>query len=218
MPEITYQITGVEPAARGLAPLLHFRLGLTNQDPRETIHGVMLHAQIQVEAPRRDYTPKEKENLLELFGPPERWGDTLRNQLWGHADVSLPGFSGSAETVLPMPCTYDMNLGITKYFHALDGGDISLLFLFSGSIFYARQDGVLQAQRIPWEKECRYRMPAGVWRGMMQRHYPNSVWLTLHRDAFERLAAYKRQEGLATWEQAIDRLLGPDHTEAVAYE
>ena len=39
------------------------------------------------------------------------------------------------------------------------------------------------------------------------RHYPNSAWIALHRDVFERLCAYKRRQGLATWEQVIEQLL-----------
>ncbi len=42
---------------------------------------------------------------------------------------------------------------------------------------------------------------------MMDHYYPNSAWLRLRRDAFERLHAYKRSHGLATWEEAIESLL-----------
>lgn len=207
MPELGFRVSGVEAAARGLAPLLHFKLELTNSPPDEPIHGVTLHAQIQIEAPRRPYSASEKAKLVELFGEPERWGQTLRNRLWAHADVSIQGFTGRTETILPVPCTYDLNQATTKFFHALENGDVPLLFLFSGSVFYAAADGALQVARISWEKECEFQMPAKTWHALMQQHYPNSAWLTLHRDVFERLAAYKRRHGLATWEMTIDRLL-----------
>ncbi len=42
---------------------------------------------------------------------------------------------------------------------------------------------------------------------MMEHHYPNTGWLYMNRDVFDRLYAYKRQYGLATWEQTIERLL-----------
>lgn len=41
----------------------------------------------------------------------------------------------------------------------------------------------------------------------MDRHYPNSAWLVLQRDLFDRLYAYKRRNGLATWDQAVEQLL-----------
>ena len=59
-------------------------------------------------------------------------------------------------------------------------------------------------------------MPAHVWKELMEHHYPNSAWLALRRDVFDRLYAYKRNHGLATWEQVIDELLPALQTEEVA--
>ena len=42
---------------------------------------------------------------------------------------------------------------------------------------------------------------------MMESYYPNSVWLNLHRDVFERLYRYKMQHGIPTWEQALEQVL-----------
>jgi hypothetical protein len=42
---------------------------------------------------------------------------------------------------------------------------------------------------------------------MMDAYYPNSAWLCLQRDAFERLYQYKVQNGIPTWEQALEKLL-----------
>ena len=145
--------------------------------------------------------------MLELFGTPERWGQTLRNRLWTHANAMVRPFQGQIDCILPVPCSYDLNLSMTKYFHALEDGDVCLLFLFSGTVFYLGPDGRLQTQLISWDKECPYRMPVRLWSEMMEQHYPNSVWLYLHRDSFERLYEYKRRHGLATWEQTIEHLL-----------
>jgi hypothetical protein len=41
----------------------------------------------------------------------------------------------------------------------------------------------------------------------MDEYYPNSAWLALQRDAFERLYEYKVRAGIPTWEQALDRML-----------
>jgi hypothetical protein len=124
----------------------------------------------------------------------------------------VPAFTGNAEVMLPVPCTYDLNVIGGKYFYALEGDDVPLLFLFSGTVFYQTTDERLQIQRISWEKECAYRMPVRLWREMMEQHFPNSAWLYLQRDVFDRLYDYKRQHGIATWEQTIERLLPAEVT------
>jgi hypothetical protein len=89
----------------------------------------------------------------------------------------------------------------------LDGGEVPLLFLFNGTVFYAGQHGELLVQQISWDKECTYRMPAKVWSDLMNRHYPNSAWISLQRDVFDKLSDFKRERGLLTWEQAFELLL-----------
>jgi hypothetical protein len=207
MPDLNFRVMGVEPAARGLAPLLHFQLEVTNTPETELIQAVILQAQIQIQSGHRPYDDEEKEKLIDLFGTPDRWGQTLRNRLWTHANTTVRPFARTTEAVLPVQCTYDLNVLATKFFYALKEGEIPLLFLFSGTVFYVASDGRLQIQQISWDKECAYRMPVRVWQELMEHHYPNSRWLSLHRDAFEKLYAYKRREGLVTWEQTIERLL-----------
>lgn len=207
MPDLDFRVTGVEPAARGLVPLLHFQVEITNTPADEPIQSAMVQAQIQLECPRRSYAGGEKERLVELFGPPEGWGQTLRNRLWTHATLPLRSFTGSTSAVLPVPCTFDLNVSSAKYFHALEGGEVPLLFLFSGTVFYAAPDGRLQAQQISWEKECQWRMPVRIWQELMDHHWPNTGWLALRRDVFDRVCAFKRKLGCTTWEEAIERLL-----------
>jgi hypothetical protein len=90
----------------------------------------------------------------------------------------------------------------------LESGEVSLLFLFSGSVFYPGNEGRLQVERISWSKECLYRMPVRVWQQLMDQHYPNSAWISLHRDLFDKLYSYKRRRGHANWDQTIEELLG----------
>ena len=210
MPELNFEITGVEAATAGLSPLLNFQLRITNTPPSETIQAVLLRAQIQILSPARCYTPQEKEKLRELFGQAADWGRTLRNRLWMHTQATVGEFAGGVSTLLAVPCSYDLNLAITKYFYALEEGTVAVLFLFSGSVFFATE-GRLLVQQIPWSKECTYRLPVQVWRQLMESHYPNSAWLYLNREVFERLYAYKRQHGLVSWEQTIERLLPAVH-------
>jgi hypothetical protein len=207
MPDLDIRITGVTPVARGLTPLLYFKVEITLPSPMDTISALILQAQVQLQPAQRTYTAAEKERLVELFNTPEHWGQTLRNRLWIHTSTTFNAFTGRAEGILPVPCTYDLNFAATKYFYALENGEIPLLFLFNGSIFYLTPEGLLQVQPIAWDKEAVYRMPVKIWRELMEFHYPGSAWISLQRDVFDQLVSFKRHAGLPTWEQTIQRLL-----------
>jgi len=217
MPELNFRITGVEAATRGLVPLMQFRLQINTADSAESIQGLLLNAQIQIQSPQRVYSPSEKERLVDLFGAPERWGQTLRNRLWTHANCTVGAFTGAAEAVITVPCTFDLNIAATKYFYGLDAGEVPLLFLFSGSALYLSAEGKIQVERISWDKECAYRMPVKCWKELMEEHYPNCAWVYLKRDVFDRLYKYRRQNGIATWEQTLGALLDEkDKTEGAS--
>src|SRR5437660_200558 len=114
MPDLGIQIFGVESSMRSITPLLHFKARINNSPPEENIQAAVLNAQIQIQSPQRDYSAAEKENLFELFGPPESWGETLRNRLWAHTNAMVGPFCGSTEVLLPVPCTFDLNIACTK--------------------------------------------------------------------------------------------------------
>jgi hypothetical protein len=214
MPDLSFQIECASMVPFAATPMLAFKLQIRNAVAGETIHTVALRCQIQIEANRRGYTPQEQERLLDLFGEPDRWSQTLRALLWTHANVVVPAFPGSNTVVdLQVPCTFDFNVAATKYFEALTDGEIPLLVMFSGTVFYARQESPLQVAPISWDQEARYKLPVSIWREMMDSYYPNSVWLSLRRDVFERLYLYKVQHGIVTWEKALEELL--DAEEAV---
>ena len=109
MPELNFQVDGVEVVPHAASPLLAFKLRLTNSKPEETIHTVALRCQIQLEVTRRKYTPDDQERLLDLFGEPSRWGKTLRNLLWTHANLVVPSFTGATVVDLPVPCTFNLD-------------------------------------------------------------------------------------------------------------
>lgn len=111
------------PQPYAASPLLVFKLGIANADFEEPIHTIALRCQIQIEATRRRYSAQDQERLLDLFGEPARWSQTLRTMLW------------------------------------------------------------------------------------MDIYYPNSAWLCLRRDVFDRLSRYKMRRGIPTWEQTLESLL-----------
>jgi Family of unknown function (DUF6084) len=207
MPDLRFQIEKAEPQRFTAAPTLLFKLRITNAVADEVVHSVALRCQIQLEVTRRQYTAEDQKQLGDLFGETERWGQTLKTMLWTHASVVAPAFQDTVVVDLPVPCTFDFNVAATKYFHGLADGDVPLSFLFSGTVFYADGGGALQVAPIPWDKEARFRLPIKSWHEMMEIYYPNTAWLCLRRDVFERLYQYKVEHGIPTWEQALENIL-----------
>src|SRR5271170_6361122 len=212
MPDLSFKVEDATVVPYAVAPTLALRLRITNADSDQPIHTVALRCQIQLEVSRRRYTAEEQAKMRDLFGEPERWSQTLRSLLWTHVSVVVPSFQGSTLTDLPIHCTFDFNVAATKYFDGLGDGEIPLHLMFSGTVFYADAEDVLQVAPISWEQEAKFRLPVKIWRDMMDAYYPNSVWLTLRRDVFERLYQYKTQHGIPTWEQALERVLLVEET------
>ena len=215
MPDLDFRVESVAAVPFAAAPMLTFRIAVTNAIPGESIQSVALRAQIQLDVTRRRYTPQEQANLRDLFGEPDRWSQSLRNMLWTNATTTVTPFTGSTTVEMQVPCTFDFNVAATKYFYGMEQGDIPLCFLFSGSVFYDNGDGA-QVAPISWSKESRSRLPVETWRDMMEQFYPNTAWLCLRRDVFERLYQYKVRQGIPTWEAALERILSACEEEVVS--
>ncbi len=210
MPDLNFQVEGAEVVPFAASPLLIFKLHITSADAQVLIQTIALRCQIQIEATKRRYSTAEQELLLDLFGEAERWSETVRAMLWTHASVIVSPFQGGTMVELPVPCTFDFNVAATKYFAGLEDGEIPLNLLFSGTIFYEADDARLQVEQISWSKEASFRLPVSIWKEMMNSYYPNSAWLSLRRDVFERLYQYKMRRGLPTWEQTLESILPND--------
>ena len=210
MPELHFQVESAEPQKKAAAPLLVFKLRIheaNNAASPTSIHSIVLRCQLRIEPGRRRYSALEQDRLLDLFGTPERWGQTLRPMLWTHASTVVPPFGGDSIAELPVPCSSDFCLAATKYFAALEDGDIPLCFLFSGTIFYHGEEAGLQVAQIGWDREATFRLSAALWRELMEAFYPNSAWLCLRKDVFDQLNDYRSRQGLPNWEQTLQRLL-----------
>ena len=207
MPDLQLTIESADVVQFAAAPLLSFKVRIVNHPDEELIHTIAMRAQIQIEATRRKYDANEQAGLRDLFGEPDRWGQTLKSMLWTHASVVVPRFTGSVIADIQVPCSFDFNVAATKYFHGVTNGDLPLCFQFSGNVFYQGEDGALQVAPIPWDKEAKFRLPVTTWKALMHAYYPNSAWLSLRRDTFEKLYQFKVREGIPTWEEAIEKIL-----------
>jgi uncharacterized protein DUF6084 len=206
-PELAFSVLGAARVPYAAVPTLAFSLQVESLGGGP-IRSVLLDVQIQIGARRRAYDEREQEALFELFGATRDWGSTLRTLLWTRTTRVVPPFTASTVVDLPVVCSYDLEVAGSRYFDALHDGEVPLEFLFSGAVFYSGPGGALQTVRISWEQEAAYRLPVAVWRETIDGHFPGTAWLRLRRDSFEALRAYKARHALATWEDALDGLLG----------
>jgi len=218
MPDLRFNVEGSEAVAYAASPRVGLKLRITETSEASEnvtgIHSILLRCQVRLEPGRRRYEAGEQRRLVELFGEPQRWGQTVRSMLWTNVTETVPPFRGETVFDLQIPCTYDFNVAATKYFAALEDGEVPLTLLFSGTIFYATGEQSLQVQQIPWEKEASYRLSVRVWRGMMDLYYPNTAFLEVRQDLFDRLRQFRIARGMVTVERALESLL--DGAEAAA--
>jgi hypothetical protein len=207
MPDLDFEVESAEVLPYAAVPTILFRLGVQNAVEGEEIDSISLRTQIRIAATQRRYGHAEQGKLRELFGEPHQWKDTLRSLLWTNTDTIVTRFAGGRVFEMPVTCTYDFDVVGTKYFAALEDGEIPLEFLFSGTVFYRKDGKALQAARISWEKEAQFRLPVRVWREMMDHYFPNSAWLRLPKDTFDRLYAFRSRNALLTWDRTLESLL-----------
>ena len=171
----------------------------------EIIHTVALRAQIQIEVTRRKYNAEEQarpERSLRRTGSMEP--DAAKHVV-DSCERGGAAFPGSVLAEITVPCTFDFNVAATKYFHGVTNGDLPLCFQFSGTCFLS--EGRMNRFRslpFPGTRKRSTGLPVKVWKDLMDLYYPNSAWLALHRDTFEKLYQYKVREGIPTWEEAIE--------------
>jgi hypothetical protein len=207
MPDLDFEVESADVLPYAAVPTILFKVGVQNAVEGEEIDSISLRTQIRIAATQRRYEPNEQAKLRELFGEPHQWKDTLRSLLWTNTNTIVTHFSGGRVFEMPVTCTYDFDVVGTKYFAALDEGEIPLEFLFSGSVFYRKDGRALQVALISWEKEATFRLPVRLWREMMDNYFPNSAWLRLHKDIFDRLYDYRSRNALLTWDRTLESLL-----------
>lgn len=167
MPELTFHVLGAEGVRVSDPPAVGLQLTISNRPAGELIQSVVLRCQVQIEAPRRRYSDAEKARLDDLFGEPERWGQTLRSMLWANVATTVPEFAGATNILLEVPCSFDPDVATMKYFSALDGGTVPITLLFSGTVFYKSASGKTQIAPISWNSEARLPFPVDVWKHML---------------------------------------------------
>ena len=203
--DFSFEVLDARAEPYAAVPTIMLRTRIT-EHTGATVHALALRCQVRIEPQRRRYEPEEEQRLIELFGQPNRWGDSLRPFLWTHVATTVTTFTGDTEVDLPLTCTYDFEIASTKFLHSLDDGEIPLVLLFSGTTF-TRGDAGLSVAPVAWHEEASFRLPVQVWRAMMDLYFPNSGWLMLGRDTLDALTRFKAARALPTWDHVVEQLL-----------
>lgn len=209
MTDLAFEVLDVRPQEHAASPHLLFRLRIA-ETSGAVVHAIALRCQLRIEPQRRPYDAAEQEGLTDLFGTSDRYGSTLKPFLWTHATAMVQGFTGSTEVDLPVACTYDFDISATKYLHALRGGDVPLVLLFSGTVFTRGATG-FAVEQLSWSLEASCRLPVSGWRRLMDLYFPGGGWIRLDREAIDALARFRSARGLTSWEQTVAELLPAEH-------
>lgn len=207
MPDLKFEIISSRVKEYAAIPTLVFGLQITNNAEHEEVYAVALKCQIIIEAVKRRYDEETKDRLYELFGDAARWHETLRTTFWQIVTVPVSRFTGKTVVEINVPCSEDQGLAAGKYFYAVRDETVPLAFLFSGTLFYKDAGGHLQVMLVPWEKEAFCKMPAALWQQMMDMYYPNSRWVQVKKDVYDRLVSYKAQSKFPTLENCLEHIL-----------
>jgi hypothetical protein len=179
---------------------------IENPTPDDRVRGGILRCQVRIDVARRAYSEREAEGCAVVLGARASWARAPQSLLWTNATLSIPPFDARTQIDLHLACSYDFTLGITKYLHALEGGEIPLTLFFTGTLFRER-DSVLRAVPIASTDLVTFALPHHVYTDAIAGDAPNAIPLALRRDIFDRLLRYRARHGVASWEHAIERLL-----------
>jgi hypothetical protein len=65
----------------------------------------------------------------------------------------------------------------------------------------------MQIMQISWDSDVRFELLVATWKAAIDAHYPETAWLRLPRDTFDRLYRYKVARGIPLWDTVVERLL-----------
>jgi hypothetical protein len=203
-PELAFSVAEAQPLARAAVPTVALRL-VAERTAGAPVVSATIGVRVDV-APALRANDGASDRLRELFGTPDQWGSTLGTLPWVRTTVLAGAFDERTTLDLLLPGSYDFDVAAVKYADALDGGDLPLELMFSGTMLY-EAGGAICAAPIPWDRQASYRLPMEAWRAAMRAVFGESPWVRLRRDRFDRLCDYKARAMLPTLDDAVDALL-----------
>ena len=205
MTDLNFDCVGAQADRYAVTPAMTLKL-VISETTGQRVEAIALRCQLRIEPARRRYSDAEAQRLEDLFGETQRWSETLRPVQFSNVSIMVGGFTGRTELDLPVPLSYDMEIGATRYFAGLDDGEVPLLLLFSGTIF-GMADGRMSVAQVPWSKEAHFRLPVAVWQEAIDAHFPNAAWFRVSTHTRDELQRFKARHALPTWEATVLELL-----------
>ena len=139
------------------------------------MHSVALRTQFRIEPRGRTLHRRGAARLVDLFGEPARWGETLNPLQLATSAPTVAGFTDEITATVTVPLTYDLDIAATKLLpRRWPTGEIPLLLLFSGHRVLRRATAACRSGSVPWHEEATFRLPVATWRAAMDEHYPGS--------------------------------------------
>ena len=184
MIDLAFRIDDVVVDRYAAAPQLTARIQIDERSGAQ-VHAIALRCQINIEPQRRAYQPGDRRPDRPIRGPGALVADPQAVP-WMQCTPWCKASSAPRLIELPMPVTYDLEVTASKYLHQLDGEEVPLRFMFSGTCFTRGETG-FGVEQVPWHLEDAYRMPVAVWRACMDLHFPGTGWLRLDRDTLAAL-------------------------------
>jgi hypothetical protein len=207
VPELTFGVRDAKAVPYSATPQIAFEVVITNSTRDEPIHALLLRCQVRIDAASRAYSKNEEQRLRDVFGERADWQRSMRSLLWAQVSASVPPFSDETAVELFVPYGFDFDVASSKYLLALEGGEVPVTLLFSGTAFHRSKDAELGVSHIPLTAQASFALPLAVREAVRSMHYPNKLPLELSREHFERLCRYRTELGLPTWEHVIEHLL-----------
>jgi hypothetical protein len=203
IPEPEFWVLDASAVPHAAAPTLSFRMRIRDQSELE-VYTVALTVQIHLEAAQRPHDDETRARLADVFGEPERWGDTARGVMWAKRDVLVPSFTGTTSFDLELPCSTDLEEATTRYLQAVPDGEAPLSFHFNGQVFYRGAEDRMQLTMVPWHAEAQFRLPLQTWRAAVG---DAGGLVRVSDETFEVLKRHRLERGLPSLGEAVADLL-----------
>nr|WP_240969200.1 DUF6084 family protein [Streptomyces sp. HNM0575] len=206
LPDLDFAVNGARAVRDAAVPTLAFRLAVSRTGGGR-VRSVSLVTDVRIAVAHRGYERADRLVMARLFGQPEQWATSMRPLTWARVSTVVPAFDEQTETDLPVPCSRDMDLAVTSYFHGVRDGEVPLDFLFSGTVFHDGPDGRLRTAQISWSKDAAWRLPAELWHEATGRYDRGTSWLPLSSGTYGRLTAHRDRHALTGWDETVADLL-----------
>lgn len=206
MVDLTFCVLDATASTHTASPEIALRLEVRTMRADQTVESVLLRSVVRIEASARSHDEHQRAKLRELFGEGSLWGRGSHSLVWCQTTSVVSRFQGKTQIGLTLPCSYDLAAVASKYLRAVGQGEVPIVVQLSGTVFHATPQG-LQAAPIPWHHEARFALSTAVFEQALAQHFPDASVITLRRELFDRLDAYRVAQGLGSWDHALDRLL-----------